>query len=181
MRGGGETAGSFVSCQRKFSTTSIMSSTAQPWAVRLSSHTTVFSCVLLFSLPSPSPCISLVLYSIPNLYLFCYLTLCFCSIVTLLYLCYSAYQSHLPTQILFVVIYIFPIAFMCWMKHKNTCALLYFKTVFGLGMMHPMTTRCDLWLNAAMRFFSYHLTKKTQLKMRKLLRIPKGLYNNNPF
>lgn len=49
----GGTAGSFVSCRRKFSTTSIMSAAAQPWAPRLSRHMTVFSCVLSFRLFLP--------------------------------------------------------------------------------------------------------------------------------
>lgn len=58
----GGTAGSFVSCRRKFSTTSIMSATTQPWALRLSRRMSVFSCVLSFSLVSPFPPLPLPIY-----------------------------------------------------------------------------------------------------------------------
>lgn len=61
--GGGwglETAGSFVFCQRKFSTTSIMSAEAKPWALRLSGLITVFSRVPSVFLLSPTLCNSLL-------------------------------------------------------------------------------------------------------------------------
>lgn len=112
----GGTAGSFVSCRRKFSTTSIMSATAQPWAPRLSRHMTVFSCVLsflTFLLLPAFPRLSCSFYHSQFIFIHSY-PFFFPPVSILIYMCYFSYQSLPPTQIcLSSCLFTFPDAFTC--------------------------------------------------------------------